>query len=232
MIGLVSLIQPVAPLFLMTLATGSALAAIAMRRSFLITVLICLVGLIGALLALPWMAHSAAVAPMFADGALSVGFAGVILLTSILILVIAASYWRDATAEPREEYPLLLLVGTMGAVTVALGINFIPLFIGLETLTLAMIGMIAYPRWRPEALEAALKYLVLSGMSSALLLLGLGLVDLATGHLSLAAVQHASGTAMLLLPALGLIIVGAGFKLSACASALSGAWVIAMITRK
>ncbi len=214
MIGLVSLIQPVAPLFVMTLATGSALAAIAMRRSFLITVLICLVGLIGALLALPWMAHSAAVAPMFADGALSVGFAGVILLTSILILVIAASYWRDATAEPREEYPLLLLVGTIGAVTVALGINFIPLFIGLETLTLAMIGMIAYPRWRPEALEAALKYLVLSGMSSALLLLGLGLVDLATGHLSLAAVQHASGTAMLLLPALGLIIVGAGFKLS------------------
>jgi NADH-quinone oxidoreductase subunit N len=214
MSGVISLIQPIAPLFVMTLAVAMALAAIAIRRSLGFTLLVSFAGLIGALLALPWMADSGIAAPMFADDALSVGFAGIILLTSLLILVVAASYWLGVAAEPTEEYPLLLVVATIGAVTVALGINFIPLFIGLETLTLAMIGMIAYPRWRPEALEAALKYLVLSGMSSALLLLGLGLVDLATGHLSFAAIQNASGAEMLLLPALALIVVGAGFKLS------------------
>jgi NADH-quinone oxidoreductase subunit N len=75
--------------------------------------------------------------------------------------------------------------------------------------------MIAYPRYRPAAEEAALKYLVLSGMSSALLLFGIGLIELATGHLRYAPIISSSAAASpIMLTALALVGVGAGFKLS------------------
>jgi NADH-quinone oxidoreductase subunit N len=119
---------------------------------------------------------------------------------------------------PLEEFPLLLLLATLGAVAMAGSIHFVSLFLGLETMTLGTIGMIAYPRFRPEAEEAGLKYLVLSGMSSGFLLFGIALVDLASGSLRLLPSLGAAGLAptdhQMMLTGITLIVVGAGFKLS------------------
>jgi NADH-quinone oxidoreductase subunit N len=85
-------------------------------------------------------------------------------------------------------------------------------------MTLAMIGLIAYPCFRPAAEEAALKYLILSGMSSAFVLFGIGLIELASGSLELSRIlvwtppDIASHTA--LIAGLALLMIGAGFKLS------------------
>jgi NADH-quinone oxidoreductase subunit N len=85
-------------------------------------------------------------------------------------------------------------------------------------MTLAMIGMIGYPRHRAQAEEAGLKYLVLSGMSSAFLLFGIGLIELCTGSLGFSKIlawtpPDAPSRAMLLV-GLALLGIGAAFKLS------------------
>jgi len=198
-------------LVILAVAVAALLAVIAIRRSHVSATATAMLGLLAAIASLR-LAPAVARPDLFTFDALSLGFIGLILVGAAIILVIAHAYWRTATL-PREEFPLLLLIGTLGAVALAASANFITLFLGLETMTLAMIGMIAYPRERREAEEAALKYLILSGMSSAFVLFGIGLIELATGNLALAGVL-AAGSDPLMIAGLAMIAVGAGFKLS------------------
>ncbi len=212
-------LQAAAPLVILALATGVLLAVIAIRRSHALAATTAGLGLTAALLSIPYAMRAPAPMPgLFAFNTESLGFIGLILASALLILCIAAAYWQAETPLPREEFSLLLLIGTLGAVALAAAANFIALFLGLETMTLAMIGMIAYPRFRPAAEEAGLKYLILSGMSSAFVLFGIGLVELACGSLDFAqalawaAPDTASHTMMI--AGLAMIGIGAGFKLS------------------
>jgi NADH-quinone oxidoreductase subunit N len=143
----------------------------------------------------------------------ALGFISLILAATLVILVIAYAYWQNSTQQPREEFFLLLLLATLGAVALAASANFTTLFLGLETMTLAMIGLIAYPRHRAEAEEAGLKYLVLSGMSSGFVLFGIGLIQLSCGSLAFSAALASPATPMLI-AGLAMLAICAGFKLS------------------
>jgi NADH-quinone oxidoreductase subunit N len=215
---MISHMQASAPLLVLAAAVTILLAAIAIKRSFAASVAITAIGLIAAIALTPWAIHAAGTAPMptlFTFTAESLGFADLVMLASLGILVLAAGYFTTGVKLPREEYPLLLLIATLGAVALATAASFVTLFLGLETMSLAMIGMIAYPRYRPGAEEAGLKYLILSGMSSALVLFGIALVELATDHLQFTPVLATTLTGTpILLAALALIGIGAGFKLS------------------
>jgi NADH-quinone oxidoreductase subunit N len=202
-----------APLIILAVSVAVLLAAIAIRRSFFWAAAITGAGLLAALAVIPWALKAPASAALFAFSAESLGFIGLILAASFVILVIAYPYWRGCSKLPREEYFLLLLLATLGAAALAASNNFITLFLGLETMTLAMIGMIAYPRYRGQAEEAGLKYLVLSGMSSALLLFGIGLIELSSGSLDFSKALAAAGNPMMI-AGLALLGAGAGFKLS------------------
>ncbi len=211
-----------APLLVLAISAAAVLGLLSLRRSYTLTIITTGLGLLAALASIadaarPTGAFSGG-AGLFAFNLAAYGFMALILLSAFLILVIAASYWREDTAVPREEFPLLLLIATLGAACLAASGNCITLFLGLETMTLAMIGMIAYPRYRPQAEEAGLKYLILSGMSSAFVLFGIGLIDLCTGSLGFAQIldwapadgpSHAT-----LLAGLALLGIGAAFKLS------------------
>jgi NADH-quinone oxidoreductase subunit N len=99
--------------------------------------------------------------------------------------------------------------------------HFVSLFLGLETLSVSLYGLLAYSR-RRKAVEAGLKYLVLAAASSAFMLLGGALGYNATGSLDLAAIGTAasdlvaSGGASPLWLTAGavLVLVGIGFKLA------------------
>jgi NADH-quinone oxidoreductase subunit N len=203
-----------APLIILAGTIAALLAAIAIRRAALIANGVAAAGLLGALAIMPAAASAPPIwTSLFTFGAAASGFIALILAVSLLLLVISAAYWPTAPALPPEEFPLLLLIATIGACTLAAAASFITLFLGLETMTLAIIGMVAYPRDRPDSAEAALKYLILSGMSSAFLLFGIGLLELATGTLSLPDILTAPGNPMTL-AAFALIGIAAGFKLS------------------
>jgi NADH-quinone oxidoreductase subunit N len=97
--------------------------------------------------------------------------------------------------------------------------HFASLFLGLELLSVSLFGMIGYTFRRDEPLEAALKYLILTGLSTALLLFGLALIYVTLGTMQFRVILHSlAGTHALANPymliGLVLIVVGLGFKLS------------------
>ena len=211
-------LQAAAPLLILSITIAILLGLISLRRSHSLTVLTTGLGLLAALASIPAAAELPAMPGLFVFSLAALGFIALILLGALLILVIAASYWRADTPVAREEFSLLLLIATLGASCLAGSGNFITLFLGLETMTLAMIGMIAYPRHRAQAEEAGLKYLILSGMSSAFVLFGIGLIELCTGSLDFSQIlawapPDAASHAMLL-AGLALLGIGAAFKLS------------------
>jgi len=203
-----------APLLILGATVALLLAVIAARRGVLLSALVTGAGFLAALGAIPAAAHAPQIWPSLFDfGGGAFGFLALIITTAALLLIIAAEYWRRAACQPPEEFFLLLLIATLGAGVLAASDNFLSMFLGLETLTLAMIGLIAYARARPDSAEAGLKYLILSAMSSAFLLFGIGLLELATGSLNFAAVIAAPMN-----PAteagLAMLAIAAGFKLS------------------
>ncbi len=119
----------------------------------------------------------------------------------------------------REEMYLLLLIAAFGAMVLAGARHAASLLLGLETLSVALFGMIAYPLRRKRPLEAGIKYLVLSAAATATLLFGFALVYAASGSLQFAPLGAAlpllDGAARATAQAgLALIWAGFAFKLS------------------
>jgi len=199
------------PLLVLGVFVALLLGAVAVRRSAGLAAAVTGVGFLAALAAIFWAMPGGG--GTFGVAGVTLGFWAVICGVGLLLCVMAAGYWRGAENLAGEEFFILLLVASLGACVLAGAKDFLFLFLGLETMTLAMIGMIAYPRGRPEAGEAGLKYLILSAMSSAFLLFGVGLLELATGSLGLADVLAAAKTPMVV-AGLAMVGVATGFKLS------------------
>jgi NADH-quinone oxidoreductase subunit N len=117
-----------------------------------------------------------------------------------------------------EEYFLLLVLATLGACVLACAVHLASLMLGLELLSVSLYALIAYPNKSILPLEAAVKYLVLSGAASATSLFGFALLYAATGALGFSALGHGLATTTasqsVLLPAAVMIFAGLGFKLS------------------
>jgi NADH-quinone oxidoreductase subunit N len=119
--------------------------------------------------------------------------------------------------EP-EEFFLLLVLATMGACVLAYAVHVASLLLGLELLSVSLYTLIAYPNKSMLPLEAAVKYLVLSGAASATALFGFALLYAATGTLGFSAIglglgETGTGQSVLLTGAV-MIFVGLAFKLS------------------
>jgi NADH-quinone oxidoreductase subunit N len=147
------------------------------------------------------------------------------LLFCVLFCVAAAftallsqDYIRHHGDEP-EEYFLLLVLSTLGACVLAYAVHVASLMLGLELLSVSLYALIAYPNKSILPLEAAIKYLVLSGAASATALFGFALLYAATGTLEFAALgQQLDGTQMgraVLMVAAAMVFAGMAFKLSA-----------------
>ena len=117
-----------------------------------------------------------------------------------------------------EEYFLLLLLATMGACVLACAVHLASLLLGLELLSVSLYALIAYPDKSILPLEAAIKYLVLSGAASATALFGFALLYAATGTMEFTGLGRELGHAVagqgMLLPAAVMIFAGLAFKLS------------------
>jgi NADH-quinone oxidoreductase subunit N len=112
-----------------------------------------------------------------------------------------------------EYYALLAAAGSGMAFFVAAN-NLLTLFLGLEWLSISLYILCAIDRELIGGLEAGLKYLIVGGFGSAVLLFGSALVYGETGHLdfaSIGSVHHDS----LALFGLAMVIVGLAFKASA-----------------
>jgi NADH-quinone oxidoreductase subunit N len=103
---------------------------------------------------------------------------------------------------------------------VAASVHFVSFFLGLETFSVCLYGLVGYTVRRPASLEASLKYLVLAGASIALLLFGMAIVYFEFGTMEFARLADSIRSAgfhlsPLTFLGLGLMLVGFGFKLAA-----------------
>ncbi len=136
-----------------------------------------------------------------------------ILATGIAALALSHAYVRRTSGHP-EEFSLMLLLATLGGLVLVSSSHFASFFVGLEILSVSLYVLISYPM-RQRPLEAGLKYLILAGASSAILLFGMALVYAELGTMGFEQMAARAGRGSgLLLPGFALILSGLGFKLA------------------
>lgn len=142
---------------------------------------------------------------------------GLLILTTLAALVLSYGYLKTSPVLPDEFY-LLMLLALLGACVLAAAIHFVSFFLGLELLSLSLYALIAYLPARERGVEAAVKYLVLAALSSALLLFGLALLYWESGTMEFGAVLEralqGAGNSPLFLGGTLLLVAGIGFKMA------------------
>jgi NADH-quinone oxidoreductase subunit N len=108
------------------------------------------------------------------------------------------------------EYPVLILLSTVGMGMLISAGDLIALYLGLETMSLALYVVAASNRDSVPSTEAGLKYFVLGALSSGMLLYGCSLIYGFTGNVSFAGIAKASGAGGIGL-VFGLVFLFAGF---------------------
>ena len=210
---------PLLPLLIVAGTAVIAMLGIAVRRSHYLACLLAFAGLAAAFGALVagWNTAGRFITPLLVMDSYARFFIGLILLASMAVAVLSYGYLARQAVRP-EEYYILLLLATLGSLVLAASNHFASFFLGLELLSISLYGMVAYRRGHEPGVEAGLKYLVLAGVSSAFLLFGMALVYAQVGVMAFNVMSRelaaGTGTGPLLLPGLGLIIVGIAFKLA------------------
>ena len=206
-----------APMLVLSGGCVAVMLSIAIRRSNAQTAAVTGLSMILSLASLvPAASHlPLRVPPLFLLDGYFIFACALVLLSSLAVLLLSFSYVGALEKGVLDEYYLLLLISTLGAVVMLASDHFVTFFLGLETLSVALLGLIAYPRHRLDATEAAMKYLVLAGTSSAFLLFGIALIYADNGSLSfVTAAAPAAHASLYRLAALALILTGMGYKLS------------------
>jgi NADH-quinone oxidoreductase subunit N len=209
----------VVPLFILTSAAILIMFSIAVKRNHKVIYAITVASLIADFVYLVMFNSSvrSSVEPLFIFDGFGLFNTGLILLTALAVAMISYAYFEQRE-ERKEEYYILLILGTLGAVTLVISKHFASLFLGLEILSVSLYSMIAYLRTRERSDEAGIKYLILAAFSSAFLLFGMALVYATTGTMEFAGIARylasVSKMPVMLSTGFGLMIVGVGFKLS------------------
>ncbi|MDR3374125.1 MAG: NADH-quinone oxidoreductase subunit NuoN [Ancalomicrobiaceae bacterium] len=116
------------------------------------------------------------------------------------------------------EYPVLVLIATLGMLMMISANDLISLYVGLELQSLALYVVAAIDRDKLKSTEAGLKYFVLGALSSGMLLYGSSLAYGFTGHtdfVGIAAALKSQGGSLGLTLAIVFILAGLVFKISA-----------------
>ena len=210
----------IAPLLVLALGATAVMLQIAFLRSVSLTAAVATVSL---LLASVSCFYANDVTPLQVGALLqadtySLLFCILFTLAGAVTCMLSLNYIQHHGDEP-EEYFLLLILATLGACVLAYAVHLASLLLGLELLSVSLYALIAYPNRSLLPLEAAIKYLVLSGAASATLLFGFALLYAATGTLHFSELGAALGQsdmgAALLMSGAAMILTGLAFKLSA-----------------
>jgi len=141
-----------------------------------------------------------------------------ILLAAAAIGALYGYHYFSQSRESRFEFYPLLLFALSGMTLLTVADDLIVVFLSLEVLSLSLYVLTAFG-FRTLSSEAAMKYFLLGAFSSAFLLFGIAMAYGATGTTNIGDVARAlagrTGTDALALTAVGLLLVGFGFKVSA-----------------
>ncbi|OGP65821.1 MAG: hypothetical protein A3K22_04435 [Deltaproteobacteria bacterium RBG_16_42_7] len=206
--------------------TGFALIVIILDLIVRKKEIISLVGIIGATLALFFtlriygsIGSQTILNGMFILDGYSSFFKLIFYVNLILTISISFKYMAVEKASYGEYYALLLF-STAGMMMIASASDLIMLYLGLELMSLSTYILVGFTRNNPKSNEAAIKYFLLGGFSSAFLLYGASLIYGLTGTTEIGAIaafienKGFAGNQMLLLAVI-FFAVAFGFKIAA-----------------
>jgi NADH-quinone oxidoreductase subunit N len=138
------------------------------------------------------------------------------LVGAMASILMSVDYLQRNDLE-KYEFPILVLLSTLGMMLLISAENLIALYLGLELMSLALYVLAAFARDDGEASEAGLKYFVLGALSSGMMLYGSSLLYGFAGTVSFAGIAQAIGATPPIGVVFGLVFVLAGlaFKMSA-----------------
>ncbi|HSK39239.1 MAG TPA: NADH-quinone oxidoreductase subunit NuoN [Arenibaculum sp.] len=140
-----------------------------------------------------------------------------VLIGSALSVILAMGYIEREQMR-RIEFPVLILLATVGMLMMVSANDLISLYVGLETQSLAAYVIAAFRRDFAKSSEAGLKYFVLGALSSGMLLYGASLVygfAGTTGFERLAVMLSGGSIPLGLIVGLVFVVAGLAFKISA-----------------
>lgn len=145
-------------------------------------------------------------------------FFKMIFLTAAILVTLGSVRYVDEMGSQSEFYSMLVFA-TLGMMVMASAGDFLTLYLGLELMTISFIILVCFKRLDTKSVEAGIKYVLLAGLSSAVLLFGLSLVYGLTGTATILEVTEVLLSPGAFSPALALglvmLVAGLGFKISA-----------------
>ena len=179
-----------------------------------------IIGLIGAAVSsvLLWNRNTSSFGVVVAD---NFGlFVTLVLVLVGILTIMFSSQVLEVNEVPAGEYYALLLFSIAGMMMMATANDLLIIFLALEILSVSVYVLTGIRRDDPRATEAAFKYFLLGAFSSAFFLYGIAFTYGVTGSTRLdrvgafLAAQALTGNPLILV-ALGLLMVGFAFKISA-----------------
>jgi NADH-quinone oxidoreductase subunit N len=151
----------------------------------------------------------------FADDAFTRFMGALALVGSLVTLLLSVEFMRTERIGG-FEFPVLILICSLGMLMLIAANDFIALYLGLELMSLALYVIAAYRRHDLRATEAGLKYFVLGALASGMLLYGASLIYGYSGSVAFSAVANAvhDHSNIGVLFGLVFVLVGLAFKIS------------------
>ena len=143
-------------------------------------------------------------------------FTVVIAVLAALSVLLAIDYLPTTDIAHGEFYPLVLFA-VCGLIVLASATDLVVMFLGLETMSMAVYVLAGIWRSRAESAEGGLKYFLMGAFASAFMLYGIALIWAAAGSTSLAVIAEklVDGATAPFIVGAGMLLVGFGFKIAA-----------------
>ena len=143
-----------------------------------------------------------------------------VVFVGITLLISVASVYYMRENKNLDTYFGLLILATFGMILISFSVDLIALFLAWELMNIPAYVLTGIQKDDPISNEAALKFFILSALSSALIVYAISLTFGITGTTNIYAVANAMSTALpkldpLALLAMVLFVAGFGMKVAA-----------------
>ena len=145
------------------------------------------------------------------------GFAKILAIVAAIVTLVVSPAFFERVAKMRAEFPILIVFAVLGMSIMVSARDLISFYVGLELNSLAAYVMASFLRDDDRSTEAGVKYFVLGGLASGILLFGMSLLYGFSGGTSYEAVRLAGmdGGSIGYVFGLTFVLVGLAFKISA-----------------
>jgi NADH-quinone oxidoreductase subunit N len=165
-----------------------------------------------------WGVVRSAFSGQYLSDPFAIFFKVVFLLSAALILLMSVGYLEVEGIATGEFYALILFA-TLGMMLMVSAVDLLILYVGLEIMSICIYILAGFLKRERRSNEAALKYLLMGGFSSAVILYGMAMLYGLTGVTGLREIAAALTGDQLsnptLIMAMVLLAAGFGFKIAA-----------------